>query len=218
MQPVTPRVAESIGEKTGLSNRRTLGKISREDQGELHKALEGSPFMSSILQRTVTKEAYAQYLVNIRHDFQILERLISATYPGLQLNPLFRCAALDADIHSCGQTDLPTYKLASTHKAHYENLARELPDGLLAHFRVHYLALLYGGVFLKKALERIWDHQAPIKLYQFEGESKTLATHYEKVIDDYCATLTTSTFNRVVEEHKTAWFFAGDIIGYEIRQ
>ncbi|MDH4390159.1 MAG: biliverdin-producing heme oxygenase [Aquabacterium sp.] len=151
-----------------------LAKRLREGTWPLHAAAERAGVMPAMLRGALPALGFWQMQRNLLLVYQALEDGLAqqASHPllaPLQLGPLARCAALQADLADGAGPDwhtaLPPGGAAATAYANrLQALARHQPSALAAHAYVRYLGDLAGGQALRRVAQ---------KAYGLHGEAGT---------------------------------------------
>jgi len=148
---------------TGLSQR------LREGTSALHSAAEHAGVMPVMLRGALPARGFWQLQRNLLLVYETLEAGLArhATHPVLallQLGPLARCAALQADLAAGAGPDwstvLPPAGAAATAYAdRLQALAGHQPCALAAHAYVRYLGDLAGGQALRRVAQKAYGLQ-----------------------------------------------------------
>ena len=134
-----------------------LAERLKAGTSELHRRVERSPFMSTLLRGRLSRDAYCALLSSLRAVYAALESAIAhhRDLPLLAcvLDPaLARRGALEADLDLLYGThwraELPPAPSVAAYVHHLEHLGATDPRLLLAHAYVRYLGDLSGGQLL----------------------------------------------------------------------
>lgn len=211
------------GNSTTFHEPLPLSKVLLEET-TLHKAVEGSSFVMRLREQSATKEEYMQYLVNIFWGLEALEDALKKAQhdpviQSFQFEKLYRLEALSQDIeHLKAKLCPPSDQVRQfDHPGYFRKLSRTNPHLLIAHAAVRYLAILFGGQFRAKRLETLWDGNAPTNLYTFSEDVHILRTDFLEKIDAFGKGLKPKQYEEFLHEIQTAWEFAGDIVGVNVR-
>jgi heme oxygenase len=140
-----------------------LGHQLKTATAAMHRRVERTAFMASLLRGQVDRQRYASLLRNLQALYAALEEALlrHATTPGVApvvMPELFRSSAIAADLQVLAGNDaLPNAPLARATQQYVERL-RELsaakPGLLVAHAYVRYLGDLNGGQALRRVVAR----------------------------------------------------------------
>lgn len=146
-----------------------LAQRLREGTWALHSAAERAGVMPALLRGKLPASSFWQLQRNLLQVYQALEAGLArhATHPlmaPLQLGPLARCAALQADLAAGAgadwQTVVPPPGAAATAYAdRLQGLAQHQPPALAAHAYVRYLGDLAGGQALRRVAQQAYGLQ-----------------------------------------------------------
>ncbi|MEK8031258.1 biliverdin-producing heme oxygenase [Ideonella sp. DXS29W] len=130
----------------------------RLETRDLHQRAERAGLMAALLRGELARSAYAGLLFNLQAIYAALEAGLQRHDKRLTLidfGPLYRGAALAADLQELGWADAPTAPLAdatASYVSRLNALAEREPLLLLAHAYVRYLGDLHGGQILHRRI------------------------------------------------------------------
>jgi heme oxygenase (biliverdin-producing, ferredoxin) len=142
---------------------------------ELHARAERSGVMADLLAGTIRREAYVALLVNLRAIYAALEAALDRGPASSALAPLFRHAALEADLrafHATAQAPVPATLdyVQRLHALRGANAHR-----LWAHAYVRYLGDLHGGQILSRRVRERFAVADGARFYEFGDEARVRA-------------------------------------------
>jgi heme oxygenase len=187
---------------------------------DLHDAVERSHFVQALRADRASRQDYVGYLVNVLHDLDIVEPIVEAApYPvnTIDFTRVARREAIRSDIAAFGQGARPT-DVVLTHRAHLERIAAEAPSLLIPHVALRYLAVMFGGRMRAERLKRMWGADTPLRMYEFDGDPKEIKDAFLAQLDAFDERLDGALRARLRRELVTAWEFAGDLLGEDIRK
>ncbi len=129
----------------------------------LHRRVERSPFMSTLLGGRASRAAYCALLRSLHAIYAELELALTRHEAQVVVAPvvlpaLFRRSALEHDLtalHGAAwREDIPLPAAAARYAQHLARLAGECPERLVAHAYVRYLGDLSGGQLLSRVVTR----------------------------------------------------------------
>lgn len=138
----------------------TLGTLLRTTTASMHRRVERSGFMSSLLRGQLGPAAYTALLHNLHALYAALEDALSAHAATPAVGPvvmpeLFRRDALAADLQALGAAPAPPLARATQqYVEHLGNISETDPGLLVAHAYVRYLGDLNGGQALRRVVAR----------------------------------------------------------------
>lgn len=187
----------------------------------LHNKVESAPMVTRLRESPPAKEEYQQYLIDLHWGLYEAEKLFENTdFKGknqLNFHPFFRAEKLARDIENLNQEAVLPNKATTLHPIHYQKLAQTTPYLLVAHLSLRYLAILHGGQQRAERLQKDWGKQTPVELYSFDQNSKDSIQELNRQLDAFGKVLSPGERARFDEEILTAWYFAGDIVGINVR-
>jgi heme oxygenase len=138
----------------------TLGALLKSTTASLHRRVERSAFMSSLLRGQLDRADYTALLHNLHALYAALEHALRAHATTPSVGPvvmpeLFRSDALIADLQALGAAPAPP--LAQATRQYVERLGEisaSDPGLLVAHAYVRYLGDLNGGQALRRVVAR----------------------------------------------------------------
>lgn len=170
----------------------SLSTLMKEACKQKHEQVSRLPIILAIRDGAISKTAYAQYITDLYHIYNALERRIREYELDLRIRPLmipelFRTQKLlnDAVFLGC---NLKTATLSA--KLYVEHLQKLPPHLLIAHTRSHYLGGLYEGHRYKYKVSYAFGEQAAT-FYDFKealacfdkGTPQSVAIQYELIIN-----------------------------------
>ena len=184
-----------------------------------HQQAEQSSFMADLLGGGLGVEAYAALAGQLWFVYRELERAGAAlaTHPvvGPFIDPaLYRTPELERDLrHLRGadwRTGLTALPATEAYTARLSGLARDWPNGLLAHHYTRYLGDLSGGQVVRGIAERTWgfEHKGDgVRFYVFEavGNPAAFKRGYRARLDDAGEAVGPAEQRRIAEEARHAF-------------
>jgi heme oxygenase len=140
-----------------------LGHQLKTATAAMHRRVERSAFMASLLRGQVDRRRYAGLLRNLQALYAALEDALSrhAATPGVApvvMPELFRSRAIAADLQVLAGDDAPAGAALARATQQYVERLQELsaakPGLLVAHAYVRYLGDLNGGQALRRVVAR----------------------------------------------------------------
>lgn len=182
---------------------------------ELHKAVENSDFVTQ-LRESPDREQYRLYLCRLHGGMKVAEDILAkSSIEGW--SPFFRTTHLEQDIASFGGYSEAEEPCIESHAAHMKEVGEKNPKLLLAHLALRYFAILHGGQQRAERLRGAWGDDASLKLYEFGEDSRSVLKKLMEALASVGSSLTDDEFAAFEAEIKTAWLFAGDCVGTDIR-
>lgn len=140
-----------------------LGHQLKTATAAMHRRVERTAFMASLLRGQVDRQRYAGLLHNLQALYAALEETLArhATTPGVApvvMPELFRSRAIAADLQVLAGNDALAHAPLAQATQHYVERLQELsaaePGLLVAHAYVRYLGDLNGGQALRRVVVR----------------------------------------------------------------
>lgn len=157
-----PEIISNMTSSPLAGSTQGLAWLIKDGTTASHRDAEKVHFVHEFIKGNVSREAYCQLLVSLKHVYEAMEKLWDKHWEHPLLEPLYfpeelsRTEALEADCAFFGidlNTELPSMAtLAYIERLH--KVADSSPELLLAHAYVRYLGDLSGGQVLKKAAIR----------------------------------------------------------------
>jgi len=141
---------------------RPVSKIMRRQTWPDHERAEHSPFEQALVMGTVTKEAYADLLVNVLPVYETLESrmvgLADDPIAGHIIRPeLPRAEQIAADLaFYAGPDARETLEVLPVTTEYVDRIRTATPVQYVAHHYTRYLADLSGGIYIDAALTKAW--------------------------------------------------------------
>jgi heme oxygenase (biliverdin-producing, ferredoxin) len=170
-----------------------LAAMLRQGTMQAHRDAESHGFVRTILEGTVSREAYARFLTGLESLYGALEEALGRHREDSRVAPLylpevFRLDAVREDLTFFGR---PAQPLASgaRYAEHLQALSATAPHRLVAHAYTRYLGDLSGGQALKKSLRRAFQLQGAegTAFYEFprlgEGGGDAFKHRYRALLD-----------------------------------
>ena len=165
----------------GLSTR--LRRATRH----LHREVEGTEFVRSLLSGTATRRSYVRYLRSLHPVYAALEGVLAERrgHPALAelADPrLERTRRVEADLeflHGLGWEDAVTpAPTAERYGEHLESLTREEAHRLVGHWYVRYMGDLSGGTMVRDRIADALDlsGEGGLSFYDFDGLEEASST------------------------------------------
>ena len=155
-----------------------LAQRLREGTWALHSAAERAGVMPALLRGKLPASGFWQLQRNLLLVYQALEAGLArhADHPllaPLQLGPLARCAALQADLATGAGPDWhavvpPAGAAATAYADRLQALALQQPPTLAAHAYVRYLGDLAGGQALRRVAQQAYGLQGDAGTHFFD--------------------------------------------------
>eukprot|EP00930_Biecheleria_cincta_P083083 TRINITY_DN72712_c0_g1_i1.p1 TRINITY_DN72712_c0_g1~~TRINITY_DN72712_c0_g1_i1.p1 ORF type:complete len:516 (-),score=116.12 TRINITY_DN72712_c0_g1_i1:260-1771(-) len=216
---------ESVQAEAGNANSTTqaadgegLAKKLKEGTKEAHKAAETVHFVREFIKGRVSREIYAQFVVNLFHVYKALEEGLElcAEHPLVESlhfpEELERADALKQDAAYFFGTDWERQTLPSKVTREYverlRKVAKESPELLVPHAYTRYLGDLSGGQVLRRAAIRGLKLPADgsgVNFYTFKRirDAKVFKNMYRARMDSLAAD--SATADRMVVEANYAF-------------
>jgi heme oxygenase len=137
-----------------------LGPLLKTATATMHRRVERSAFMSSLLRGQLDRAAYVLLLHNLHALYAALEDSLAAHAGTPSVGPvvmpeLFRCRALAADLQALGAAAAPPLARATQkYVQRLGDISAAKPALLVAHAYVRYLGDLNGGQALRRVVAR----------------------------------------------------------------
>jgi heme oxygenase len=171
----------------------------KEQIKDNHDLAEHSPFAKLLLSGNITKEIYADYLVNQYECYNALEN--AANYFGLlnDFPEISRIQSMKEDFLELGIKDIRVYPSTMEYVAYINSITE--PKLLMAHIYVRHFADMYGGQIIKSKIPSTG------KMYQFDDRSGLISKVREKLTEDLgeeankCFEFAIRLFNELSEHH-----------------
>ena len=184
-----------------------------------HQRAEQSSFMADLLGGGLGVEAYAELAGQLWFVYRELEHAgeALADHPvvGPFIDPaLSRAPELERDLaHLRGdgwRSGLTALPATEAYAARLREVARDWPNGLLAHHYTRYLGDLSGGQVVRGIAERVWgfDHKGDgVRFYVFEavGNPAAFKREYRARLDTAGAAVGEVERQRIAEEARYAF-------------
>ncbi|CAE8697159.1 unnamed protein product, partial [Polarella glacialis] len=203
---------EAIEEDIGLA------KKLKDGTAEAHKAAENVHFVREFIKGRVSRQIYAQFIVNMYHVYRALEEALEASseHPLVESlhfpEELERTAALKQDCeHFLGPNweneSLPS-KVTREYVKRLKEVAKESPELLVPHAYTRYLGDLSGGQVLRRCAIRglkLPDDGVGVRFYDFRRikDAKVFKNMYRARMDNLPAE--SATADRMVVEANYAF-------------
>lgn len=121
-----------------------------------HKQAERMPFNMRMINSQLSVNEYLLYLIQQLHIFRTIEKI------GLPFSKLARTANIESDIAELNTKGFHNNKILSATSSYVEYLNSLNYQQVLPHIYLNYLALMFGGQMMKKAVP------SGGKMYDFE--------------------------------------------------
>jgi len=191
----------------------------KEGTKEAHQAAETVHFVKEFVRGRVSRQIYAQFVVNLYHIYGALEEALEANaeHPLIESlhfpEELERTAALKQDaaffLGENWQNETLPSKTTREYINRIKQVQKESPELLIPHAYTRYLGDLSGGQVLKKAAIRgmkLPDDDSGVRFYIFKRipDFKNFKNMYRARMDNLQAD--SATADRMVEEANYAFF------------
>jgi heme oxygenase len=188
--------------------------LLREATAREHQQAEQSAFMGDLLGGRLGVAAYAALAGQLWFVYRELERageeLAEHPVVGPFIDPaLYRAPELERDLrHLCGpgwREGLAALPATEAYTARLREVARDWPQGLLAHHYTRYLGDLSGGQIIRGIAEKTWGFERKgdgVRFYVFEavGNPAAFKRDYRARLDAAGELLGAAGQRRVAEE------------------
>ncbi len=200
-----------------MSQSTSLAARLRSATASLHREVEGSPLIATLLRGKLDRAGYCLLLRNLQPLYAALEARLPASADNPAIACIFdpvlaRLPALEADLvtlHGADWRSLPPQEVAEIYHAHLLQL--DAP-GLVAHAYVRYLGDLAGGQTLARIVRRALalDGDQGTAFYAFPSPGATvLGQRLREGLDRIV--LPEATLGRIVEEACLGFRWHGDL-------
>ncbi len=122
-----------------------------------HKEAERMPFNGRMFRGLLTKEEYLLYLNQQLNIFETIEKI------GLPHESLQRTSSVQADIEELNAEGIENETVLGSTKAYTDYLASLSYEDLLPHVYLNYMAIMFGGQMIKKAVPSVGN------MYEFSN-------------------------------------------------
>lgn len=195
-----------------------LAKRLKEGTKEAHSAAESVHFIREFIRGRVSRDLYAQLIVNLYHVYAALEAALDAHCEHVLLEPLYfpdelnRAGTLKKDVEFyCGPNWEELKKPSEVTREYVkriQELAKESPELLVPHAYTRYLGDLSGGQVLRRAAVRGLQLPADgsgVRFYIFQRipDAKVFKNMYRARMDNLPADKATA--DRMVVEANYAF-------------
>mmetsp|Transcript_43135 Transcript_43135/g.100553 ORF Transcript_43135/g.100553 Transcript_43135/m.100553 type:complete len:464 (+) Transcript_43135:51-1442(+) len=206
------------GQAETVQDEGLAGKL-KEGTKEAHQAAETVHFVKEFVKCRVSRQIYAQFVVNLYHIYQALEEALEANCEHHLIESLHfpdeleRTSALEDDAAYFLGENWKNETLPSKTTREYVNRIRQVqiesPELLIPHAYTRYLGDLSGGQVLRKAAIRgmkLPDDGSGVRFYIFKRipDFKSFKHMYRARMDSLQAA--SATADRMVEEANYAFF------------
>jgi len=186
----------------------------REKTKIIHNRVETRAFLQNLVKGKVSKELYCQYLVDLKHIYEGLEKklekncLHKATGQ-LCIPTLYRTKSLEEDIKALGIKNLKPGDKAQEYCKYLENIEQDKSHVLVAHAYTRYLGDLFGGQLLCKKVDKMWKGVTAFYTFKVTSCSK-----FAREIRNILNTLPLSSIQQdeIVKEAYKAFEFADKML------
>ncbi|MCP2342601.1 biliverdin-producing heme oxygenase [Actinomadura rupiterrae] len=157
-----------------------------------HDEIQGSAFLTDLVEGRLDRAAYARYLGQLCHIYDALEDLtdrwaadpVTAAFdlPGLR-----RRDALHADLaHFQGRPGAPVPTAATRRYVAAIRAAGKRRGGFVAHHYIRYMGDLSGGQYMGQQIRKVFglqDGADGARFYAFPGKPKSYKDRYRAQLD-----------------------------------
>lgn len=200
----------------------TLSTSLREGTHDSHRLAEQTPFIRSLFQGQLSLEAYREFMLQLLHVYQALEDAHSQqrNHPllgRLHFPALFRAEAIRRDLDyyfgGRGWQNRPLRAATAAYVQRIDALAREWPDGLVAHHYTRYLGDLSGGQAMKRVVAKMFNLSAGegLAFYDFPqiADHAEFKEQYRALLD--ALPVDAGAARRIVDEANLAFQLNRDV-------
>ena len=191
-----------------------LASRMRENTEIIHNRVEKRVFLQNLAKGKVSKELYCQYLVDLKHIYEGLEKKLDQNCSHkatgqLCIPTLYRTKNLEEDIKALGIKNLKPGDKAQEYCKYLENIEQDKSHLLVAHAFTRYLGDLFGGQLLYKKVDKMW--KGVTAFYTFEVPScRKFAQKICKILNTL--PLSGTQQNEIVKEAYKAFEFADKML------
>jgi heme oxygenase len=175
MNPVNP-LPNTHTASAPDEDQKLAGKL-RSATSEIHHQVNSHPFPKSIIEMTVSKEAYTQHLTDLFNIYRQLEQGIWDKAFSNRIGPLlipeiFRAEQISLDITALGGDRETPLSKAKSYVEHLKSVAENKSHGLIGHAYVNYLGLFFGGRQFSDSVGKQFGDNA-VAYYNFDELCQT---------------------------------------------
>ena len=134
----------------------------KEATSEKHKVAERMPFNGRMFRGLLSKTEYLLYLNQQLQIFQAIEQ------KDLPHESLKRVESVQADIMDLKSQGIQNERVLSSTKAYADYLAGLSNEGILPHIYLNYMAIMFGGQMIKKAVPSVGN------MYEFSNMQEAI--------------------------------------------
>ncbi|QLH36036.1 MAG: biliverdin-producing heme oxygenase [Parachlamydiaceae bacterium] len=139
----------------------SLSKRLFEETKSAHEQVESMPFILALRNQKLSRQAYIQYLIDLKGIYQVLEEEMKHHLDHPQIKSLYeeklnRTKHLEADLNAFAPDKMEPTQAAQDYMLHLKNISKSSPLLLLAHAYVRYLGDLSGGRMMKKFIQELF--------------------------------------------------------------
>lgn len=202
-----------------MSQSTSLAARLRSATASLHREVEGSPLIATLLRGELDRAGYCLMLRNLQPLYAALEARLPASADDPTIACIFdpvlaRLPALEADLLTLHGANWPTLPLQEAAEIYQARLLQLDAPGLIAHAYVRYLGDLAGGQMLarivRRALALDGDQGTAFYAFPFPGAS-VLGQRFREGLDRIV--LPEAALDRIVDEACLGFRWHGDLFG-----
>jgi heme oxygenase len=203
---------------TAAQTEATFSTILRERTADDHRGAERSPYMSALLDGTLSRAGYTDMLAQHAYVYEVLEAPAPSVADDPAVAPfvhqgLRRTAALEADLTDLVGADWRSVHPATPSTERYVARVREVgatwAGGYVAHHYTRYLGDLSGGQFIGRIAAKAYDltpeHGGRFADFGGLGDLTAFKDNYRAALD--AAPWDADEQVRIVDEIRAAYAF-----------
>jgi heme oxygenase (biliverdin-producing, ferredoxin) len=178
-----PKLVEDLATKP-------LAAMLRRETWTDHDRAQYSPFEMSLAQGTISKEGYAELVLNVLPVYEALESRVEelASDPLVEqfhIAELARAAFIKRDV-GYFYGDKITLDLLPYTDEYVQRIRSVGPVGFIAHHYTRYMADLSGGLMIYEALKANWGSDDGLAYYDFSalGDPVGFKNAYRQALND----------------------------------
>ncbi|MFN2614261.1 MAG: heme oxygenase (biliverdin-producing) [Actinomycetota bacterium] len=167
-----------------------LSVLLRRETWTDHERAQFSPFELSLAEGTITKEGYAELVLNVLPVYEALEKRVvelagDPLVGQFHIDELARVGFLKKDLAYFYPDTLPVDLLPYTQE-YVDRIMNVGPIGFIAHHYTRYMADLSGGLMIYGALKQTWGSDDGLAYYNFSaiGDPIGFKNAYRQALND----------------------------------
>jgi heme oxygenase len=167
-----------------------LAAMLRRETWTDHERAQFSPFEMSLAEGTISKQGYAELVLNILPVYEALEARVAELSDDplvgqFHIDELARVPFLKKDLAYFYADKAPVDLLPYTQE-YVDRINSVGPVGFIAHHYTRFLADLSGGLMIYEALKRSWGSDDGLAYYNFDaiGDPVGFKNAYRQALND----------------------------------